>query len=220
MPAARRIIAAASTAVTVLAVAAPAHAATIQTLPCARTVDGTGNLPIAGAGFAPGSSIGISSVPEGVFASATADAAGNFALPTNGTPSFNPFARQLQTFQLVATDRANPALTASTSYQQVRVGYTTNPSSGRPTRSAVHTVRGFVPGQNIYLHFRFGGQTKRNVKLGRASAPCGIASKRMPLLPARSRPGTWIVYADQKPVFSKNTQPQLKYSLVIRRTFG
>jgi hypothetical protein len=81
-------------------------------------------------------------------------------------------------------------------------------------------VRGFVPGKNIYLHFRFNGQTKRNVKVGKADSPCGVASKRMALLPTQSRPGTWTVYADQAAVYSKSTQPQLKYTFTITRTFG
>jgi len=219
MPAARRILAAASTAATAIAVAAPAHAATVTTLPCVPTVQGQGELPVAGTGFTPGSSVALTSNPAGVFASTVADVAGNIALQTT-PPSFGSLGRQLQTFDLTATDRANPALTATTSFKQVRVGYTTNPSSGRPTRSAVHTVRGLEPGKTTYLHFRFGGQTKRNVKVGRATSPCGIASKRMALLPTRSRPGTWTVYADQKSTYSKNTKPQLKYTFIIRRTFG
>jgi hypothetical protein len=217
MPA-RRILVAAASAATVLVIAAPAGAATVTTLPCVRTVDGSGTLPIAGTGFTPGSNVNVRSAPEGVFTSAVADAAGNFSASTS-TPSFNPFARQLQTFTLGAQDGTNPALVATTTYKQVRVGYSTNPSTGRPTRIATHTVRGFVPGKNVYLHFRFGGQTKRNVKVGRANSPCGIASKRMALLPVRSRTGLWTVYVDHSATYSKSTQPQLKYTLRISTIF-
>lgn len=219
MPAARRILAVATSATSVLALAASAEAATISTLPCIRTADSRGTVPMAGSGFTPGSSVSIRSEPPGVFASAVTDAAGNFA-SSSGPPSFNPFSRSLQTFTLTATDGVNPANVATTTYKQVRVGYSTNPATGRPTRKATHTVRGFVPGKNTYLHFRFNGQTKRNVKIGRANSPCGVASKRMALLPTRSRPGKWTVYADQAAVYSKSTSPQLKYTFVITRTFG
>ncbi len=218
MPA-RRILVAASSAATVLAFAASAGAATITTTPCVRTADGQGTVPITGTGFTPGATVSIRSDPAGIFSSATTDAAGNFST-TASAPSFNPFARQLQTFKIGAVDGVNPAIAATTSYQQVRIGYTTNPSTGKPTRQATHTVRGFIPGKSIYLHFRFQGQTKRNVKLGMASSPCGVASKRMALLPTRSRPGKWTVYADQASTYSKSTQPQLKYSFTITRTFG
>lgn len=216
---ARRILAVATSAASFFALAAGAQAATLSTTPCVRTANGVGTVPIAGAGFTAGSSVSIRSEPPGVFTSAVTDAAGNFAT-TSTAPSFNPFARSLQTFALTATDAVNPALVATTKYKQVRFGYTTNPSSGRPTTKATHTVRGFRPGKSIYLHFRFGGQTKRNVKLGRADSPCGVASRRMALLPTRSRPGVWTVYADQAATYSKSTRPQLKYSFRITRTFG
>lgn len=216
----RRILAVASAAASVLALAAGAEAATVGALtPCVRTADGQGTVPMAGTGFTPGSSVTIRSEPPGVFTSAVTDAAGNFTANASA-PSFNPFQRQLQTFTLIATDGVNPALVASGTYQQVRVGYSTNPATGKPTRQATHTVRGFIPGKNVYLHFRFNGQTKRNVKLGMADSPCGVASKRMALLPTRSRPGKWSVYADQAATYSKSTTPQLKYTFVITRTFG
>ena len=309
MPVPRRILAVASSAASVFALAASAHAATVSTLPCVRTANGVGTVPIAGTGFTPGASVSLRSDPPGVFTSAVTDAAGNFAT-TSSAPSFNPFARQLQTFALLAADGTNPALVAATTFKQVRVGYTTNPSTGRPTRkppsdfrsprlraglarelrsnpagvftsatvdpagnfvahpaprastrsrgscrrstssprtpptrrssrddssrSASATRRTPPPaaragdahrprvpaGRNIYLHFRFQGQTKRNVKVGRADSPCGVASKRMALLPTRSRPGQWTVYADQAATYSKTTTPQLKYTFTITRTFG
>jgi hypothetical protein len=219
MPAPRRILAAASTAVTTLVLASPAGAATITAPACVPTVQGVGTLPLAGAGFTPGAVVSVRSNPAGVFSSALVDPAGNWTASTSAA-TFNPFSRQLQTFDLLATDGANPALTAATRFQQVRVGYRTNPQSGSPGRSALHTVRGFPVGKNTYLHFRFGGQTKRNVKLGKTKGACGIVSRRMALLPTQSRPGTWTVYADQKASYSQKTQPQLKYSFVIRRTFG
>ena len=227
MTASRRILAAATSAAATLAVAAPAHAATVTTLPCIPVVSSLSsepNMPITGTGFTPGALVtiryaSVQSPTPTYLTSATADPAGNISVAAVA-PIFAKFNTQLQTFGISATDGVNPALVAATQYKQVRVGYTTNPSTGRPTRSAVHTVRGFPVGVNVYLHFRFQGQTKRNVKVGKTTGPCGIASKRMRLLPTRSRPGTWTVYVDQSPQFHKTTRPQLKYSFVIRRTFG
>jgi hypothetical protein len=205
---------------------APAGAATIQTLPCNvdTRVSGAKTVPLVGGGFTPGASVTIQTAsavaPTPTFlAAGQADAAGNFATAAS-PPLFNKFDTQEQSFSLVATDQSNPAIVATAQFQQVRLGYVTNPANGRPSRRATHTVRGFPVGRNVYLHFRHQGQTKRNVKVGVAKAPCGIVSKRMRLLPTRSRPGTWTVYVDQKRSFSKRTRPQLKYSFVIRRTFG
>ena len=218
-----RILAVASTAAATLALATPASAATIATLPCVPVASGS-DMPVNGAGFTPGGRVtvyyasAVSPTPSFLTA-ATADPAGNFNVVAS-PPLFAKFDTQLQTFTLAAKDETNPAIIASAQYKQVRVGYRTNPQTGSPTRTATHTVRGFPVGKNTYLHFRFGGQTKRNVKLGRTSAPCGIVSRRMDLLPTRSRAGTWTVYVDQKATYSRATRPQLKYSFEIRRTFG
>src|ERR687890_1364094 len=77
------------------AVAAPAAAATIQTLPCNvdTRVTGAKSVPLVGAGFTPGASVTIqtasAAAPTPTFlASAQADAAGNFAT-TASPPLFN-----------------------------------------------------------------------------------------------------------------------------------
>ncbi|MBA3746357.1 MAG: hypothetical protein H0W96_02560 [Solirubrobacterales bacterium] len=219
----RRILVAATPAAAALALAAPAGAATLATSPCVRTVDGQGVVPITGTGFTPGAPITVKYATKtnptpSFLSSATADPAGNFTIAPRA-PGFNPFGRQLQTFGISATDGVNPALVAATTFEQVRIGYATNPSRGRPSRKVLHTVRGFPSGRNVYLHFRFGGKTIRNVKVGLAKGVCGVASKRMRLLPARSRPGTWAIYVDQSKAFSRRTEAQLKYSLTITRTF-
>jgi hypothetical protein len=223
MPASRRILAAASATAAALALAAPAGAATVTTLPCVPLAAGS-EMPVGGTGFTPGGRVSVyyatAASPTPIFLTgATADPAGNFNVVV-APPLFAKLNTQLQTYTLAARDETNAAIVASTQYKQVRVGYTTNPETGRPTITATHTVRGFPAGKNTYLHFRYRGQTKRNVKLGKTSAPCGIVSRRMDLLPTRSRPGTWTVYVDQKAVFSPRTRPSLKYSFIIRQTFG
>jgi hypothetical protein len=220
---ARRILAATSSAATVLALATAAHGATVATVPCVPFQSGVKNMPITATGFTPGSLVTVKAAPKGTptpsyLASGTADATGTFST-TAYPPSFNPFSRNLQTFGIVATDNINPALIAYALYQQVRPGYDFNPSSGRPTRIVTHTARGFTPGKNTYLHVRFGGRTIRNVKLGRATAPCGVVSRRLPLLPARSRRGNWTLYVDQKKTFSPSTRPQARSGLRISTVF-
>jgi hypothetical protein len=207
------------------AMAAAATAATIQTLPCNvdTRVIGAKTVPLVGAGFTPGATVTIQTAsavaPTPTFlVSAQADAAGNFAT-TASPPLFNKFDTQEQAFSVVATDQTNPAIVATAQFQQVRLGYVTDPANGRPTRRATHTVRGFPIGKEVWLHFRFAGKTRRNVSLGAAQAPCGKAERKMSLLPTRSRRGEWTVYVDQVRRFHAATKPQLKYSFVISRIF-
>jgi hypothetical protein len=226
MPAARRILATAASAVTVLATAASAHAASVSTNPCVVSlgVSSETTMPIAGTGFTPGASVtvkyssAVSPMPE-YLTSVTADPAGNIATAVS-PPLFHKFDTQQQSFDLTATEDLNPANVGTTAFKQVRLGYVTTPSGGKPTRIATHTVRGFPIGKLTYLHFRFDGQTKRTVLLGKTSSPCGTVSKRIALLPTRSHPGKWTVYVDQVRKYSKTTKQQLKYSFVVSRTFA
>lgn len=229
MPAAGRILVAASSAAAVLALAPPAGAATVKTSRCVPSLAGLAAAPndktmgISGTGFTPGATVtiryasAISPTPAYLTA-VPADPAGNFETLT-APPMFNRFNTQQQDFAISATDSVNPALVAGTTFKQVRVGYSTNPSRGRPTARVKHTVRGFPVGKNTYLHFRYGGQTKRNVLVGRATSPCGTVSRRMALLPTRSRRGTWTVYVDQARTYSRKTPFQLKYKLLITVRF-
>ena len=65
MTAPRRILATAVSAAATLAAAAPAHAATITTLPCLPYVSGAKNMPISLSGFTPGSLVTVQSAPKG-----------------------------------------------------------------------------------------------------------------------------------------------------------
>lgn len=225
MPASRRILATAVAAAVVLASAAPAGAATIVTQPCVVSLDSSvANMPVAATGFTPGANVTVryasTTTPTSIdLASATADAAGDVTVAAT-PPPFTSLGTQEQTFTLTATEDDDAALTATTTFRQVRLGYVTAPARGKPTRIATHTVRGFPIGAKTYLHFRWHGQTKRTVLLGVTSGPCGKVSRRLPLLPTRSHPGTWTVYVDQVALYSKTTQQQLKYTFVISRTSG
>jgi hypothetical protein len=211
------------------AIAAPASAATLTVPPCVVEYGAPGllNLVIAGTGFTPGAFVAIESAtaanpaPRSV-TSSTADPAGNFITKT-GALSFNKFDTTDQTYNVIATDRMNPAITATTTLRQVRFGFDAKPDTGRPSRKVLYTARGFAPGQPVYAHFRFGGKTRRNVRIGVAAAPCGTVSRRMRLLPTKTRFGTWTVYMDQAKVYSPKTPTtglSAKGRLVISRTFA
>ena len=221
----RLIIPPAALALLLAAFAGTSPAAQVVTLPCAVDVGAQRTVLIRGAGFTPGSFIALSYTSPsfgGTPRSATsvqADPAGGFTTAAFPAP-FSSIRTREQTFGLVATDPLNPALTAATTFQQVRFGVTVFPSRSRPGRIVRYTARGFLPGRNVYAHYRFAGRTRANVRLGRATAPCGKVTRRMRLLPARSRFGTWQVYVDQRRTFSRSTRPQVRASIFVSRTFG
>jgi hypothetical protein len=227
MTALRRALAVPSVSALVAAVAAvPAGAATIKTDPCVRYVAGQETMTVIGAGFTPNGLVSLSTVTKAaptpaVFSSSSVLATGAF-LKATAPPPFSKPTRNLESFLLVASDSANPAapLLATTPFQLVRFGATTSPSPKRPTSRVTYTARGFATGKRVYIHFRFGGKTRRTVDLGVAKGPCGITSKRMRALPTKARYGVWTTYTDQTKKFSAKTLPAWKDSFTIFRRFG
>lgn len=228
MPAPRRLLAACSAAAlpAAIAIPAPASAATIaSTVPCVASL-GVGVAPtlrLTGTGFTPNAAVAIrtsspSSPTPRILTTVTTRPDGTFATATD-PPPFNSGATLDQSFNLLAGDTKNPTNTASSTYRQVRFGFDAKPSTGRPDRTVTYTARGFPPpGGAVYAHFRFGGRTRRTVRLGIPRGPCGIVSRRMALLPTTTRFGTWTIFMDQSPVFRKSSLLQAQGSLTIRRT--
>jgi hypothetical protein len=225
----RRFLAVSSAAA--LAAASDAGAAsaapTIATkIPCVANlgIGGALTVPVTGSGFSPNGVVALStstaseSAPKQL-ASVRADASGNISSRVD-PPAFHTGSTVDQSFTLNAVDSANPANTATSTFRQVRFGFDTRPSTGRPARRVTYTARGFLPGKAVYAHFRFRGKTRRDVRVGIARSPCGIASRKMRLLPTKTRFGTWTVYMDQAPTYSKRTLLQAKGSIVIGHTRG
>jgi hypothetical protein len=221
-----RALALAASAIACLAAGAPAGAATLSTSACvsSRGTENARTMPVAGAGFVPGSRISILYTtpvsPGQTFLTAvTADAAGAFSTRTV-PPLFNTLATREQTFDLTATSDADPPIEASTRFKQVLFGYETTPRATTSSRVVRHIARGFPPGRSTFLHFRLRGRTEGTVLLGRTASPCGIVSRRMAALPLKVRTGTWTVYADQRRAFSLRTRPQARSSFVVRASNG
>jgi hypothetical protein len=224
----RRFLAA-SSAAAIAAAAGDAGAAnaapTIATkIPCVANlgIGGALTVPVVGSGFSPNGDVALSTTsassatPKNL-ANVRADANGNIASRVD-PPAFGSHSTMQQSFNLIASEVANPANTAMSTFREVRFGFDASPSTGRPARRVTYTARGFLPGKPVYAHFRFRGKTRRDVNVGVAGEPCGIASKKMRLLPTKTRFGRWTIYMDQAPTYSKSTLLQAKGSLVIQRT--
>jgi len=195
--------------------AAPsAQAAEIKTLPCVPYVAGQQTMPVVAVGFTPGSFVTVytnttANLTPRVLTSSPLDGVGGFQTATLPPPFTKPN-DNLETFNLIAEDKANPAapIRAAVPFQVVRFGMSRTPNPKRPRQRVTYTARGFTPGKPVYAHFRFKGVTRRTVSLGDAKGPCGITSKRMRALPTKIRYGAWRAYIDQTKRFSVQTRPQ------------
>jgi len=201
--------------VAAVALAAPsAHAAEIKTLPCVPYVAGQQTMPVVAVGFTPGSFVTVytnttATPTPRILTSSRLDGVGGFQAATL-PPPFTKSNGNLETFSLIAEDKANPAapILATVPFQVVRFGMTRTPNPKRPRQKVTYTARGFIPGKPVYAHFRFKGVTRRTVSLGTAKGPCGITSKRMRALPTKVRYGAWRAYIDQTKKFAATTRPQ------------
>lgn len=224
MSASRRLVAAAFAGAILAAGACAANAAAATVAVTTGCVIFTGSyadqvLPIAGTGFAPASLVTLttstSSKPSSAsLTSVQANAAGNFFAVAGGA-RFNSTQTQDQTFKLTATDAATPSITAATTFRQVRAGYTRDPAPTQPEQWVTHIARGFTDGGRIYAHFRHHGTTRTTKSLGLAKGPCGIAKRKMRVLPTKSRLGTWKVAVDPKKTYSRKTRPQARLSFKV-----
>lgn len=234
MSAVRRALAVLPAAAVVTA-APSAGAAEIKTFPCVSYISGQQTMPVAAAGFTPGGLVTLytnsrAATTPRILLSVRVNAVGGFQTATL-PPPFTRSGDNLETFNLIAEDKTDPAapVIAIAPFQVVRFGMTRSPEPKRPGQAVTYTARGFLPGKRVYAHFRHGGRTnsdergwrrattRRTVSLGIAKGPCGITSKRMRALPTRVRYGSWRVYVDQSRRFSMRTRPQWIDSFSISR---
>jgi hypothetical protein len=224
MPPSRRVLAVGLTAAVIGAgaSAAPAGAASLAVVGGCVITAGNDPTPatIAGGGFRPGASVTLATTSKqnptpSVLGSVRAKADGTFLVVSPAAP-FNSSKTVDQTFTLIGNDGV---LGASTPWRQVRLSYRRSPSSSRPTKRVKHVARGFTTGKTVYAHFRHRGKTRATRRLGVAKGPCGIVTKRMRALPAKSRLGLWNVYVDETKTYSSGDRPQARLSFEVVRKF-
>ena len=178
----RRATLAALAAGLVLAVAAPAQAATITltgSKSCYRPGDA---LAVAASGFTPVGLVGFK-LGNVTLNSLQADAAGNISTTlTIGVSSF----KGVGTRTLTATDVTNPALTASGQFLGSALAVRVTPKNGAAGRKVRINATGFTTGKRLYAHIvrkRF----KRNVFIGKLKGPCRTLKSPQAGPPARGR---------------------------------
>jgi hypothetical protein len=102
----------------------------------------------------------------------------------------------------VATDQANPSLTAQASLLTTAVDVRVSPRNGPPNRLLRIRARGFRGGQTLWAHVRRakrrgGGPVRtRTVRIGRVRGPCWTANVRKRLFRRGTAAGRYRVQFD------------------------
>jgi hypothetical protein len=198
------------TALTLMGLAPSADAASLITdKPCYVE---SAPVAFAGAGYTPGGSVNV--LLDNVFkGSATADSSGVvgaiLAAPSTG-------AAKQRSFNLTASDAANPANQATVTRFVTELDVKIKPKGGSPARKRKITARGFPQKKTLYAHVRRKGKG-RNVRLGKVKGPCGKLNKRKRLFPRKSKTGTYTVQFDTKRKYRKKTVPRVTFRVFIFR---
>lgn len=199
-----KLAAAGAVAAAALAVPAGAEAAAIAAQgACFFTGQ---QVPLNGSAFTPGA---VVTIRGGVAGTAQADPAGSFTSPLQAPPVS---AIAPRTIRVTATDGANAANIATTTFRVVRAPLTTNaPVGGRPRQVTTWRFAGFPAGRPIYGHYRVAGRTLANFRFGRAQGPCGtltVRAQRVPVRASRLRTGVWRLQLDNRRTYSRTTTPR------------
>jgi hypothetical protein len=182
--------------------------------PCVGGVATAGRFPVTGTGFTPGAQVNVAAGGQFV-GTATADAAGNFAL-LGDPPILSSINANQQTFQLSASDGFVTSAPKPVLVTRIRV---TVPSRAHPTHTVRYRAFGFVPGRRIYLFVRRHGHTLGRFTLGKAKGPCGDASRRLRYMPLRHfSSGTYDYWFSHARRYSKRTRIY-GFKIFIIRTF-
>jgi hypothetical protein len=204
------------TALAALVVPATAGAATVAVQPCAVTLPGQRTVAVSGAGFTPGGTVNLVADGQTIGSGVPVDASGSFRTATLA-PELSSARRNLQTFQLTATDSSG--VSAASPLQITRVTAVL-PQRARPRSRVRISVFGFAPGRPVYLHVRRAGRTRGTFRIGTASAPCGRASRRLRYMPLRRFSTGLYDYVFQLSRRYRSTDPAVRLSVSIVRRAG
>jgi hypothetical protein len=196
----------------VLVFAPAAQAATVSVSPvksCYRSLE---TIRFSGSGFTPGGNVDITSDGRSI-GSTDADGAGSFGGRLElGSPS-----EKVKTY--TATDRSNPANSASTPLRVSPFGVSVAPRNGPPGRRLRIVARGFTTGRQLYAHVVL-GRRRNNVRVGRLRGACRRLRVRRRLFRANARPGNYTVQFDTRRRYSARTRVKVRFRVTVFSIFG
>lgn len=197
--------------VTAFAAAAPVGAATVS-VKGACFIEQE-RITTSGAGFTPGGS--VSYAFDGVTADfSPADAGGNVFTQLQA-PTLDAGVL-VHTFNLTATDQANPATVGGTPVTVTKFGASIHPSKARPSHRVKFAIRGMPPGVTVYLHYVLHRRVKTTATLGKPAAPCGTLIVKRRYFPFdKPGAGTWTLQFDDKKHYSSATRPAIRGKVLL-----
>ena len=175
-------------------------------------------MGIGGTGWAPGSQWSVEAPT--IFASGTANEAGEFFTGDENAPTLSTTGIAPKTFTLVGEQ--DGAQLATQAFKVVNFLVQPKSTNGKPTGKTSWSFSGFLPGKPIFVHVKKGRKSWTQ-KAGRGDGQCGTLKTRMRRLPAvpprKITYGKYRVFVDNRRKFSAGGL-QYRATITIYRTFG
>jgi len=217
MPDLRSAVCALAAAITLLTLAAPAHAAWAEPLKgCFLSVapGQTEPVSVSAAGFAPAAAVEVR-IDGATQTVATADMSGR----VTGALAAPHQARGQRWFTIELIERGDPANAVRLRSRVTALSVSVRPRSARPDARVRWSGRGFVDGGPVRAHYVKHGTARRTVRLARPRGACGRFSVRRRQFPFRPSVGAWTVQVDQSRRFSPAPDsPFVSLPITVRRT--
>jgi hypothetical protein len=172
---------------------------------CYRTGDA---LILSGSGYTPGAPVDVT-LEGRELGTLTADAAGNI-----GSPLTIGNLRGIDNRTLVATDAANPAVTATTQFLGSALLVKVKPHNGAAGRTLRISASGFTTGKRLYAHVLRKGY-RRTVFIGKLKGPCRTLTARKKVLSAATPNSVYTVQFDTKRRYSKKTAVWYRFRVTV-----
>jgi hypothetical protein len=177
-----------------------AHAAELAPLkPCyvSPPAGAPESMTLQGSGFTPGAAVDIAIDGAVVDQNVFVEADGSFGGNGGGVPAPHQDAGQ-RNFTVTATERGNPANTATASARVVALQVRVAPPDAAPGRRVRFSGAGFTAPGPVFGHYTYRGALRRTVRFGRPAGPCGRFGATRRLIPVRKpRLGPWRLQIDQ-----------------------
>lgn len=174
-------------------------------------------VKVTGSGYTPNSIATLTL--DGTTSSVDTDASGEFSA-TLTAPLTTVKHHVVQQFALGTRDVDTGADT-NTMINVVKIGVDTVPEVAKPHSRLTWYFSGYPSQKALYGHWRFGGKTRANRRMGQPQGPCGVLKVRARMIPTkRIRFGRWTVQFDHNRTYDKHAQPKLVLPITIYRTFG
>ena len=176
-----------------------------------------GSIRVDGSGYSPNSIATLTL--DGTTSSADTDATGTFStvLTAPVTSLEHPGAARYT----LSTRDVDSGAETSTTIMVAKVGVDAFPLTAKPHARITWFFGGLPSQKAIYGHWRFGGKTRANHRMGQPQGPCGVLKVRARQIEARKiRFGKWTVQFDHNRGYDKLAKPRVKVTINVFRTFA